>query len=109
MRTVKARIFSTKLLRKNYDVAKVGLGYKSNAFNFLKITCVCKGNPNTVTGICAICKQVVALYRADSEVFDPELFIFCKFIVRCRCKKRHRMNREGKTIFTVGSPANRAT
>ena len=76
MRTVKARIFSTKLLRKNYNVAKVSLGYKGNALNFFKITGACKGNPNTVTRICAICKQVIILYRADSEVFDPELFIF---------------------------------
>src|SRR3990167_322362 len=95
MRTVKACIFSTKLLRKNYDVAKAGLGYKSNPFN--------------VTGICAICKQVVILYWADSEVFDPELFIFCKFIVGCRCKKRFGMNRKGKTIITVGSTYNRAS
>ena len=80
MRTVKARIFSTKLLRKNYDVAKVCLGYKGNALNIFKITGVCKSNPNTVTGICAICKQVVVLYRADSEIFDPELFIFRKLL-----------------------------
>ena len=102
MRPVKTRIPATELYRENDDVAKVGLGYKRNAFNFFKIPGARKGNPNAVTGIRAVGKQVVALYRADSKVLDPELFICRKNVVLCRCKKGFGMNREGKTIIAVG-------
>ena len=80
MRPVKTRIPATEPFRENNDVAKVGLGYKRNAFNFFKIPGARKGNPNAVTGICAVGKQVVALYRADSQVLDSELFISAKML-----------------------------
>src|SRR5450756_1794822 len=102
MRPVKTRIPATELYRENDDVAKVGLGYKRNAFNFFKISGARKGSPNAVTGIRAVGKQVVVLYRADSQVLDSELFIFCKHVVLCRYEKGFGMDSEGKTIIAVG-------
>src|SRR5450756_1201386 len=87
MRPVKTRIPATELYRENDDVAKVGLGYKRNAFNFFKISGARKGSPNAVTGIRAVGKQVVVLYRTDSQVLDSELFIFRKHVVLCRYEK----------------------
>src|SRR5450756_1638562 len=99
MGPVKTRIPATEPFRENNDVAKVGLGYKRNAFNFFKILGARQGNPNAVTGIGAVGQQVLALYRADSQVLDSELFIFRKHVVRCRYEKGFGMDSEGKTII----------
>ena len=82
MGPVQTRIPAAELLWENDHVTKVGLGYQRNAFNFFKILGARQGSSNAVTGISAVGKQVVALYRADSQVLDPERLIFRKNTVR---------------------------
>jgi hypothetical protein len=78
MGTIESGISAIKLLRKNDDIAMIGLGDETEAYKNTEITRLCQTDPNAVLGIGAIGNEVYTTQRADARVFDAKLLVIRK-------------------------------